>query len=253
MNPTQIQTQPAGGIERSSEITQPRGVAQAAAHESQRFLLCEHCQAPVDRDQRYCVNCGARQSHARNPATTYFATAARTRRTGGLRTPPETARRGPLAVLGLVLLPLAVAIGVLVGKNASSANNAKLIAALQKQQPILAASPSTAASTSEAGSTSPGNLARDFVFARRVAVEVSTLPLKGTDQASVARAEQGARAKGAGKVGLINPTDFKTKPSLGTSSYIIYSGEYKTRAEASRALAKLRAHFPSAQVIEVAP
>jgi hypothetical protein len=84
-------------------------------------------------------------------------------------------------------------------------------------------------------------------------VKLSTLPLHGTDQAAATRAEQEARAKGAGQVGLINPKDFRTTPSQGASSYVIYSGQFKTRAQAQKALAKLKGHFPGAQVVEIVP
>jgi len=218
------------------------------------FLLCEQCQAPVDRDQRYCVRCGARQSHARNPATSYFATAARNRRTGAPQQRPEGFLRGPAFALFLVLLPLGVGIGVLVGRSGSSNNNDKLIAALQKQQPVVASAPTTGVPTTAASSGAPSrNLASDFALQRGFAIKLSTLPIQGTDQAAVTRAEQEARAKGASQVGLINPKDFKLTPAQSPSSYVIFSGQFKTRAEAVKALAKLKSHFPGAEVIAVAP
>jgi hypothetical protein len=261
MNPTQIETHSAGEsiapteeIERSPELVRAGGVAaEAAPEQQQQFLLCEQCHAPVDRDQRYCVRCGARQSHARNPAASYFAASARSRRAG----PPQQRRegflRGPAFALFLVLLPLAVAVGVLVGRGGSSNNNDKLIAALEKQQPVVT-SPSSGTSASAVSSATPsGNLASDFSLARGYAVKLSTLPTQRTDQAAVARAEQEARAKGATQVGLINPKDFKSTPSQGASNYVIYSGQFKTKAQATKALAKLKSKFPGAQVIAVAP
>jgi hypothetical protein len=258
MNPTQSETQTVGEflpgheeIERSA-IHRSGGIETAAASEGQRFLLCERCQAPVDRDQRYCVICGARQSHARNPATTYFATAARGRRTGAGQVQRDSAFRSPLLALFLALLPLGLAIGVLVGRSGSGSGNEKLIAELAKQ-PVAAAPAAGTSTSSEASATAAGSLSSDFSLPRGFTVELSTLPTQGTDQAAVTRAEQEARAKGAGKLGLINPKDFKTTPSQGASKYVIYSGEFKTRAEATKALAKLRSHFPAAKVIEVSP
>jgi hypothetical protein len=261
MNPTQIETHPGGGgapasgeIERAGEIGRNGGIVAASTRERPQFLLCEHCQAPVDRDQRYCVRCGARQSHARNPATSYFAAAARSRRTGGSGQRPEgRALRGPVFAVLLVLLPLAVALGVLVGRGNGGNNDSKLIAALEKQQPAVASTGTGAVASTVAGGASTGNLPSDFSLPRGFVVKLSTLPLQGTDQAAAAKAEQEARAKGAGQVGLINPKDFRTTPSQGASNYVIYSGQFKTRPEAQKALAKLKAHFPGAQVIEVAP
>jgi hypothetical protein len=259
MNPTGIETQPAGETasgmhetERPADDGQAGGITPAVRRRpQQQFLLCEHCQAPVDRDQRYCVSCGARQSHARNPATSYFALAARSRRTPGSLGRTESALRGPWFVLFLLLLPIGVGVGVLVGRSGSGTNNDKLIAALQKQQPAAAPSAGTSA-TSEASAAS-GGLSSDFSLPRGFAIQLSTLPTQGTDQAAVTKVEQEARAKGAGKVGLINPKDFRTSPSVGTSNYVVYSGEFKTKAQATKALAKLRSHFPSAKVIQVSP
>jgi SPOR domain len=249
--PTEEIERPAG-IERSAELERAGGVAVAAVPEQAQFLLCEHCQAPVDRDQRYCVRCGARQSHARNPATSYFAAAARSRRAGAPQQRREGFLRGPAFALFLVLLPLAVAVGVLVGRGGSS-NNDKLIAALEKQQPVVASPGSGTSASSVSSGARSGNLPSDFSLPRGYAVKLSTLPMQTTDQSAVGRAEQEARAKGAIQVGLINPKDFKTTPSQGASNYVIYSGQFKTKTDATKALAKLKSKFPSAQVIAVAP
>jgi len=250
MNPPEIQTLP------DSEITaEIRPAADAAvADVGQQYLLCEQCQAPVDRDQRYCVRCGARQSHARNPATSYFASVARSRRTGAPQPRSEGFLRGPAFALFLVLLPLGVGIGVLVGRSGSTNNNDKLIAALQKQQPVVASAPTSGPAAAAASSgVSAGNLPSDFALQSGYTVKLSTLPVQGTDQATVARAEQEARAKGASHVGLINPKDFKLTPAQGAASYIIFSGQFKTRAQAASALAKLKRRFPGAEVVAVGP
>lgn len=263
MTPTQIESQPTRELSAvtaeigSSEVAATGGIVSPTAAdtrpEQRQFLLCEHCQAPVDGDQRYCVSCGARQSHVRDPAATYFATAARNRRARATQRRGEGVLQGPLGTLLLVLLPLGVAVGVLVGRGGGGNNDGKLIAALQKQ-PAIAASPSSGAAATEAGGgASAGSLPSDFSLSRGFTVKLSTLPFAGTDAAAVARAEQEARAKGARQVGLINPKDFKTTPREGVSNYIVYSGEFKTRAEAEKALAKLKSKFPAAQVIAVAP
>ena len=245
MHTPEIETSAGGEIMPASE---------EAASSAGKFLLCEQCQAPVDRDQRYCVRCGARQSHARNPATSYFASAARSRRTGAPRQRPEGFLRGPAFALFLVLLPLGVGIGVLVGRSGSSNNNDKLIAALQKQQPVVASAPATgAAATATPSAASSGNLASDFTLQRGFAIKLSALPIQGSDQAAVSRAEQEARAKGASQVGLINPKDFKITPAQSAASYVIYSGQFRTRAQAASALAKLKGRFPGAEVIALAP
>jgi hypothetical protein len=223
--------------------------------QQQQFLLCEQCQAPVDRDQRYCVRCGTRQTHVSNPAVSYFAAAARRHRTGNGARPSPSSGGVRALVFGLffVLLPLAVGIGVLVGRGDSGAND-KLISALEKQKPVVVAAPAApaaGASQSAAASTS-GNLPSDFSLGSGYVVELSTLPVQGTEQSAVTQAERAARAKGATNVGLINPKDFTTTPSQGSANYVIYSGQFKTKAEAEKALAKLKPQFPAAEVIAVA-
>jgi hypothetical protein len=118
----------------------------AGASAVRKFLLCEQCQAPVDPEQRYCVRCGARQTHASNPAVDYFAVAARRRRIPGAPVAEPGRLRAPLIALALVLLPLAVAAGVLVGRGGST-NDAKLISALQNQRPLVVTAPTAATST----------------------------------------------------------------------------------------------------------
>jgi len=101
-------------------------------------VLCEECRAPVALDQRYCVACGTRQTHADNPAVDYFATTATARRAPDLA--PTSGRSGitPLAAVLLALLPLAVAAGVLVGRGTGGGNDdAALLSALRHQQPIV--------------------------------------------------------------------------------------------------------------------
>jgi hypothetical protein len=249
-----------GIVESPAVVAPPAGTAIPASDASAaptpgpgpQYLLCEQCRAPVDRDQRYCVRCGARQSHARDPATSYFAAAARNRRTAAPPQRSEGLLRGPALALFLVLLPLGVAIGVLVGRSGSPNNNDKLIAALQKQQPVVATSQGNGAPLSTAASgASSSNLPSDFALQRGFAVKLSTLPIQGTDQSAAARAEQEARARGASQVGLINPKDFKITPSQGATSYIIFSGQFKARAQAMKALAKLKPRFPGAEVIAV--
>jgi len=250
----QIETAPVAASvrQRSASVGQqsPNG-QQRPTSEQQQFLLCEQCRAPVDRDQRYCVQCGARQTHALNPAVDYFAAAARGRRSAG--GPPRGMRspRAPVFGLFFVLLPLAVALGVLVGRSSSpSTNNDKLIAALLSQRP--AAGSAAPAGAAAVAATSSGNLPSDFSLSSGFVVKLTTLPIQGSEASTVAKAEQEARAKGAAQVGLINPKDFRSTPDQGAANYLIYSGEFKSRREAETALAKLKPRFPGAEVIAVA-
>ena len=234
----------------------PAGGEPAPTPGSASHLLCEECRAPVDPDQRYCVRCGARQTHAANPAIGYFASAAAARRTA--RTGPRSSGRAPLYGLFFMLLPLAVAIGVVVGRSNSN-DNAALLAVLRNQKPIVVTTGGTGAAATSAGTsaaTTPAATASapsSSTLAAGYVVKLQTLPVSGATQASATAAESAATAKGATKVGLINPTNTTTTPAQGSSNYVIYSGFYTTKAAANQALSRLKAKFPSAQVVAVAP
>ena len=79
-------------------------------------------------------------------------------------------------------------------------------------------------------------------------VQLQTLPQTGTAVSAVEGAKTAASAKGAKGVGALKSEDFS---SLTAGHYVIYSGVYRKRAEAAKALAGLRKSFPTASVIHV--
>jgi len=205
------------------------------------YATCEECGAPLDEKQRYCVSCGARRRDKGGPAVQYFASAGkRGRRGSGKATGTSGARAA--AVLFFVVLPIAVAIGVLVGKGNGNDNQdiANAIENLQAGStgPALA---STAAATP---------IASDWTLDKGFTVELKTLP-QSSDQAAVDAAKKDASSKGVSDVGVINPADFTVTPAPQGGGYVLYSGEYKTRAEALKAIAKVKGKFLGALVVEV--
>jgi hypothetical protein len=64
-------------------------------------------------------------------------------------------------------------------------------------------------------------------------------------------AKQDATSKGASDVGIINPSDFTVTPAPRGGGLVLYSGQFKTKGEATKALGKLKAKFPGAQVVAV--
>jgi hypothetical protein len=107
---------------------------------------CEECGAPLDPQQRYCVNCAARRGNGANPSSRYFAAMSKKARRP-LSRPP--AKSGPgsraAAVAFFALLPVAVALGVVVGRSDSGgSDNEALLQALRQQQ---ATSPASTAGT----------------------------------------------------------------------------------------------------------
>jgi hypothetical protein len=118
---------------------------------------CEECGAPLDPQQRYCVNCAARRGNGANPSSRYFAAMSKKARRP-LSRPP--AKSGPgsraAAVAFFALLPVAVALGVVVGRsdNSGGSDNEALLQALREQQA------SNTASTAGATPTTTANTAK---------------------------------------------------------------------------------------------
>jgi hypothetical protein len=79
-------------------------------------------------------------------------------------------------------------------------------------------------------------------------VQLQTLPESTTQPSAVSTAESAATGTGASAVGALSSTEYS---SLKSGSYVIYSGVYKTKAQAERALAVLKKEFPGASVIAI--
>jgi hypothetical protein len=121
------------------EITAGTQPADASVAESERYELCEQCEAPLEQTQRYCVVCGARRKHHPDPAGRFMAAAtSRMRATGAepaARMPTRGSRRrtGLGTAAAIAVVPVAVALGVLVGR-AGNGTDANLLAALRAQK-----------------------------------------------------------------------------------------------------------------------
>ncbi len=108
---------------------------------------CAECGAPLDPQQRYCVNCAARRGNGANPSSRYFAAMSKRAHRPVAAPPPKAAQGGRAAAVGFfALLPIAVAIGVVVGRSGSDGNeNEALLQALRHQQSAaVAAAPAQA-------------------------------------------------------------------------------------------------------------
>jgi hypothetical protein len=206
------------------------------------FATCEECGAPLDQKQRYCVSCGARRRDKGGPAVQYFASAGKRGRRGGTRTGGPSGARAA-AVLFFVVLPIAVAIGVLVGNGSGSNNDQQLADAIKNLQ--VGGTGSQLAST--AASTP---IASDWTLDKGYTVELKTLP-QSSGQAAVDAAKKAASSQGAPDVGIINPSEFTVTPAPQGGGLVLYSGEYKTKAEAMKAIAKVKGKFLGALVVSV--
>ncbi|HEY8083687.1 MAG TPA: hypothetical protein VIE64_09090 [Solirubrobacterales bacterium] len=109
---------------------------------------CEECGAALDPQQRYCVHCAARRGNGANPASRYFAAMSKRARRPLTRPPAKSSPGSRAAAVGFfALLPIAVAIGVVVGKAGSGEDSGALLQALREQDAAIA--------SSETSSTSP--------------------------------------------------------------------------------------------------
>ena len=134
----------------------PAGAAVPAATISAkpRYEPCEACGAPMDQQQRYCIECATRRGNGANPSSRYFAAmnkrARRPMAKPGAR-PPGSSRAA--AVGFFALLPIAVAIGVVVGNSGSGGGGDEeaLLQALREQD--SGAATTTAAAGGAAAAT----------------------------------------------------------------------------------------------------
>jgi len=102
----------------------------------------------MDPQQRYCVNCAARRGNGANPSSRYFAMVSK--RSRRPLVPPAAAKKDQTsraaAVGFFALLPIAVALGVMVGSSRSGEDsNEALLQALRERQATVASTAGTTA------------------------------------------------------------------------------------------------------------
>lgn len=238
-------------------------VPRAEPSGSSPYQPCDHCGAPLDEPQRYCLACGSRRKHANDPAARFLSQATKRRRAPAATatpSPPRGRRSAPLAIAALIaVIPLALGAGVLIGRS-SSGQDGKLIAALRAQKtpviqysggaPAAETATTPASATRQAVAAAPAAPVSTFKLSHGYAVELQTLP-RSTTLATATKAERAATAKGAHGVGLISQSDFAITPRPPAGAYVVYSGSYTTLQAAQQALSKLKHEFPGASVITV--
>jgi hypothetical protein len=104
----------------------------------------------MDPQQRYCVNCAARRGNGANPASRYFATMSkRARRPLARPAAKQSPTSRAAAVAFFALLPLAVGLGVVVGRSGSgdTSDNDALLQALRERPTATATAAAPTAAT----------------------------------------------------------------------------------------------------------
>jgi hypothetical protein len=133
-------------------------VSEETLTRAQGIEPCEECGAPMDPQQRYCVECAARRGNGSNPSSRYFA--AMSKKSRRPLTKGQAQARGggsrAAAVGFFALLPIAVALGVVVGRSGSGDSNeeALLRALHQAEKQQVAAAPVEGEATATATPTS---------------------------------------------------------------------------------------------------
>jgi hypothetical protein len=211
---------------------------------------CASCGAPLAGDQRYCLECGERRAPVSSlalsaaPSGEPSAPASSTPpRPPGMAPTGDTrqAANTPAVIAGVGVLLLAMGVGVLIGRS----GNPKSAAA---PAPSVVTVAGTTGSGGSAGS-SEASFTGDWPSGKRgYTVQLQTLPEAGTTVSAVQAAKSSATGEGAKSVGALKSEEFR---SLTAGSYVIYSGVYHKRAEATKALAGSKKGFPGAKVISV--
>lgn len=208
---------------------------------------CATCSSPLAPDQRYCLECGERRMLMSSVLRDGPATSAD--RTPPPATPPsqQAAPREPAGqrnttlnvIAGVGVLLLAMGVGVLIGRSGASSKQSAA-----PPQVITV----NAGGAGSAGTPAEATFSSDWPAGTKgYTVQLQTLPAS-SGVSAVEAAKAAATAKGAKAVGALKAEEFS---SLSSGGYVIYAGVYHKRAEAQRALAGLKASFPSATVIEV--
>lgn len=199
---------------------------------------CTYCGAPLAGDQRYCLNCGRRRGNVRPPWTRAAA--------------PDPATKAPSSWViagrsvsprllggGLAIFVVALLLGIVIG---DSGDGGKQVAAAP--QVITVSVPS-----SGAAAAAPASFTSDWPSGKDgFTVQLQTLPKNGTQPAQVAQAKTAAQSKGAQDVGALDSDEFS---SLAGGNYVVYSGVFDTRKQATKALSKLKGKFAGAKVVKV--
>ncbi|HVQ60312.1 MAG TPA: hypothetical protein VMS60_15535 [Solirubrobacterales bacterium] len=134
-----------------------------------KYEPCEECGAPMDPQQRYCVECAARRGNGANPSSRYFAALSRKSRrplTGPKKEKAPASSRAA-AVAFFALLPIAVALGVIVGRGSGGDGDSEaLLQALRAQEATAATSTASLGATATTAGKKGGNAKGDKAAAK---------------------------------------------------------------------------------------
>lgn len=209
---------------------------------------CGTCGVPLAGDQRYCLNCGSRRAEARIPFMEIL----------GQRAGVDTQEREIVATTPARPAPTAQAIGIGVGMVilliGFGSVMGTLLARWNRPAPVVVGNTGgpVAGQTALAsnGPADSGPFKGDWPNGKDgYTVQLRALKKEGSNAAGVAEAKKAAEGEGAKEVGALDSDEYK---SLTPANYVIYSGVFDGKKEATERLDEVKAKFPDAEVIKVA-
>ena len=184
---------------------------------------CPRCGAHLSAEQEWCLECGAAV---------------------GTRIAEPRGWRVPLAVVGSLLALALIALILVIVELSSPAE--EITAVPQTPTPGASATPATTPAPEEGGAA-PTPSATPAPEASPATADLTTWP-KGKSAWTIVLNSSGTRDdaerlaselvnKGVTGVGVIDSDDFE---SLGPDSFVVFSGQYASRALADEALSQIR-------------
>jgi hypothetical protein len=157
----------------------------------------------------------------------------------------STPLRAGTALVGVVVLLLALLVGVLIG---NSGDQPRPVAAAAPKPQVITIAPSSPGS---AGASANATFTSDWPDGKQgYTIQLKALPKDGTQVSAVDSAKTELGGKGAKNVGALDSDNFS---SLDPGNYVVYSGIFDKRAQAAKELKKMKKNFPAAKVISVSP
>ena len=174
---------------------------------------CPRCGAQLSSDQEWCLDCGAAvATHVAEPR----------------------GWRAPLAVVGALLALALIALVLAIVERAGDAERVTEAPATPTPAPTTAMpAPSTTPTPEATPSVAPADLAE---WPEGQTAWTVILNSSGTREDAERLASE-LNAKGVPELGVLDSNDFE---SLGPDSFVVFSGQFDSRAEAEERLGVLR-------------
>ena len=217
-------------------------------------LHCPRCNAEVQAGQEYCLDCGGRLGHVRpGPVQRASAGVAERHSWAGAWLLP--------ALLGLVIAVLGTGAAIAISDSGQETNAVPTatggsLTVTDTGSTLTAPEPTTAPTTTAPPTTTtapapPPNPAT-VTWPRNErgwTIVLLSLPQANGRKAATAKATE-ARKGGLRQVGVLDSSRYA---SLHPGYYVVFTGIYDTEAEASSALQRAKAVFPTAYQREIVP